>query len=252
VEARFNTPASGCAPYSAVFTNTSLAGETFIWDFGDGTSFTGPTPPPKLYNTPGTYTVTLIAIDPNTCNLRDTTTGRITVSAGPVANFSFSPDPPQENTPTQFTNLSTGAVRYRWDFGDGDTSLQVNPAHQYNQTGTFRVCLRAINQFGCVDTVCQDVQAVIVSLLDVPNAFSPNGDGMNDMIYVRGFGIDRMVWRIYNRQGLLVFQSASQLVGWDGRFKGILQPMDVYAYTLEVQFSDGTRATRKGDITLLR
>lgn len=252
VEARFNTPASGCVPYTATFTNTSLAGETFIWSFGDGTTFTGPTPPPKLYNTPGTYTITLIAIDPNTCNLRDTATANVTVSPGPIANFRFAPDPPQENTPTNFTNLSTGAVRYRWDFGDGDTSLQVNPVHQYNQTGTFRVCLTAINQFGCVDTVCQDVQSVVVSVLDIPNAFSPNGDGVNDMIYVRGFGIDKMVWRIYNRQGLLVFQSASPLIGWDGRYKGVLQPMDVYAYTLEVQFSDGTRGTRKGDITLLR
>jgi gliding motility-associated-like protein len=72
------------------------------------------------------------------------------------------------------------------------------------------------------------------------------------VVYVRGFAIGRMNWRIYNRFGNLVFQSSSQRIGWDGKFKGVIQPMDVYAYTLEVEFTDGTRATKKGDITLLR
>jgi gliding motility-associated-like protein len=252
VDARFTTPPGGCVPHTAIFTNTSLAGETFEWDFGDGTTFTGATPPPKIYSNVGTYTVRLIAIDPNTCNLRDTATQTISVRPGPVANFTFSPNPPQENTATQFTNLSSGATSYKWVFGDGDSSTLVNPTHQFNRTGTFQTCLTAINEFGCADTVCQDVEAVVLSLLDVPNAFTPNGDGINDRVYVRGFGIAKMTWKIYNRQGLLVFQSVDQTNGWDGRYKGTLQPMDAYGYTLEVQFADGSRATKKGDITLLR
>lgn len=252
VEARFTTPPAGCVPFTAVFANTSLAGETFEWNFGDGTSFIGPTPPPKIYSSVGTYTVTMIAIDPNTCNIRDTATAQITVHPLPVANFTFSPNPGEENTPTRFTNASTGASSYKWYFGDNDSSTQVNPVHQFNSTGRFRTCLIAINQFGCVNTVCQDVDAVVVSLVDVPNAFTPNGDGINDQIYVRGFRIAKMTFRIYNRQGLLVFESADQTRGWDGKFKGTLQPLDVYAYTLEVEFLDGDRATKKGDITLLR
>ena len=57
---------------------------------------------------------------------------------------------------------------------------------------------------------------------------------------------------IFNRQGKLVFQSVSQNIGWDGKYKGQLQPFDAYAYVLEVQFADGNRVTKKGDITLLR
>jgi gliding motility-associated-like protein len=109
-----------------------------------------------------------------------------------------------------------------------------------------------LNQFSCADTVCQDVSAIVSNLLDVPNAFTPNGDGVNDKVYVKGFGIAKMTFRIYNRQGLLVFQSSDQATGWDGRYKGTLQPMDAYAFTLEVEYSDGTRATKKGDITLIR
>ncbi len=189
----------------------------------------GPTPPPKLYSTVGTYTVTLIATDPNTCNVTDTFVSNITVHPNPLANFTFTPNPGQENTPTTFTNNSTGAVRYIWRFGDGDSSTLVNPVHQFKATGVFNTCLVAINQFGCADTVCQDVSAIILPLLDVPNAFTPNGDGVNDKVFVKGFGIAKLTFRIYNRQGLLVFQTSDQLTGWDGRYKGALQPMDAYA-----------------------
>lgn len=252
VDAQFVTPPAGCVPYTAVFNNTSLAGQTFIWDFGDGSTFTGANPPPKVYSNTGTYTITLIANDPSTCNLTDTTRQTITVHPNPVAGFSYSPNPSQENTPTAFTNTSTGAVRYFWSFGDGDTSLLTNPTHQYNVTGTFDACLIAYNQFGCADTVCQQISTIIVPLLDVPNAFTPNGDGINDKVFVRGFGIAKMNFRIYNRWGQLVFQSADQANGWDGRFKGELQPMDSYGYTLEVEFSNGSRTSKKGDITLVR
>lgn len=252
VVAGFTTPSTGCAPYTAVITNTSEAGQDFFWDFGDGTTFTGATPPNKIYNNTGTYTITLIAVDPNTCNVSDTFRTTIRVNPRPVANFSYSPNPSQENTPTQFTNNSTGAVSYKWNFGDGDSSTQVNPIHQYNATGDFTVCLVAINEFGCTDTVCQVVPALINPGVDVPNAFTPNGDGINDRVYVRGFGISKMNFRIYNRQGLLVFQSLTTSIGWDGKYKGVLQPMDAYAYTLEIEFFDRTRVTKKGDITLLR
>lgn len=252
VVAGFTTPSAGCVPYTAVITNTSQAGQDFFWDFGDGTTFTGSTPPDKVYNTTGTFTITLIAVDPNTCNVSDTFRTTVTVHPGPVANFTYDPNPSQENTPTKFLNNSTGALSYKWTFGDGDSSTLVNPVHQYNATGDFDVCLVAINQFGCTDTACQTIQALVNPGVDVPNAFTPNGDGINDRVYVRGYGISKMNFRIYNRQGLLVFQSVSTSIGWDGKYKGVLQPMDAYAYTLEVEFFDRTRVTKKGDITLLR
>jgi len=86
----------------------------------------------------------------------------------------------------------------------------------------------------------------------VPNAFTPNGDGKNDKVFVRGFGIAQMNFRIYNRWGQLVFESGSPSYGWDGTYKGVLQPMDAYAYTLTVQYGDGTVVNKKGDITLIR
>jgi gliding motility-associated-like protein len=252
VKAAFSTPALGCLPYKAVFKNTSLAGQTFDWDFGDGKSFTGFNPPPHAYNSPGDYTVTLTVTDLKTCNQKDETKFVIAVRPRPISSFSFAPDPPEENTPTQFSNLSIGAVSYFWEFGDGDTSLLQNPLHLYKRSDTFNACLIAINQFGCTDTVCTNIISLVKPLVDVPKAFTPNGDGKNDKLFVRGFGISRMDFRVYNRLGQVIFESGSPSNGWDGKFKGALQPMDVYAYTLIVQFGDGTIVNKKGDITLIR
>lgn len=255
VDARFTTPSTGCAPYNAVFNNTSLAGQQFFWDFGDGATSTA-TSPTHLYATPGTYTVTLIAVDNATCNLRDTTTQTITVSGSPTAAFTYTPNPTEPNTPISFHNGSSGAVSYKWLFGDGDSAVTTDPdspvSHLYNATGTYNVCLIAYNAAGCSDTTCETISVTVNALAAVPNAFSPNGDGTNDRIFVRGYGIGKMTWRIYNRWGVQVYVSNNQSEGWDGRYKGRIQPQDVYHYTLQIEFTNGDKMSKKGDITLLR
>ena len=256
VKAQFVTPATGCAPDSAVFNNTSTGGETYQWNFGDGS----PTDsidisPVHYYRNPGPYTITMIAVNPNTCNIRDTTSTTITLYAKPTADFTYQPLPSQVNTPTVFFPTSSPAVQYLWLFGDGTSEVKATPdtvVHQYIQTDTFNVCLLVTNSEGCTDTVCHPVAALINPLLDVPNAFTPGRFGTNSIVKVVGFGIVHMTWRIYNRWGQVVFQSDDPNIGWDGYYRGVLQPMDVYAYTLEVGFSDGTKATKKGDITLIR
>jgi gliding motility-associated-like protein len=255
VVAQFETPPTGCVPYTAQFTNTSIAGQTFSWDFGDNTT-SNEIDPVHTYTAPGPYTITLIANDPNTCNLADTTTFTITVFDNPVSNFSFAPEPPIENTPTSFNNLaSPDAVNFKWLFGDGDsllTTSRLQIKHQYNATGTYNACLIAINAAGCADTLCQDVNAVIAALVDVPNAFTPQSGDINSKIFARGFGITKVKFIIWNRWGQKVFETNDKNIGWDGKYKGVVQPMDVYAYTLDVEFFDGSKTTKKGDITLIR
>lgn len=256
VKAKFSTPASGCVPYNAVFNNTSTAGQTFQWDFGDGSPISNATNPTHAYSAAGTYTITLIANDPSTCNLTDTFRFTITVYPIPTANFNFAPAPPVANTPTTFTNLSSpDAIRFTWQFGDGDslnTTSRANVLHQYRATGTFTACLIAYNTGGCPDSVCKQVATLVIPAVDVPNAFTPNSGDQNNTVFVRGYGILKMKFIIWNRWGQKVFETSDQNIGWNGKFKGALQPMDVYAYTLDVEFFDGTKATKKGDITLIR
>ncbi|MNL18407.1 hypothetical protein D3C87_1395500 [compost metagenome] len=86
----------------------------------------------------------------------------------------------------------------------------------------------------------------------VPNTFTPNNDGKNDILFVYGNTIAKMRLRVYNQWGQFLYESLSIQNGWDGTHKGDMQPNGVYVYYLEAEFSDGTKATKKGTITLLR
>ena len=256
VKAKFITPALGCVQYNAVFDNQTTGGQTWLWEFGDNTTSTA-FEPVHLYALPGTYQVRLIAFNPNTCNLSDTTAYfTITVLDAPTPDFNSVPLVPVENTPVTFNNFSSAdAIRFKWEFGDGDSLLTASRQpvkHQYNATGTFNACLTAYNAAGCDSMICKPVMAIIVPLLDVPNAFTPQSGDENSIILVRGFGIAKMQFIIWNRWGQKVFVTNNRFQGWDGKVKGVLQPMDVYAYTLSVEFSDGAKTTKKGDITLIR
>ncbi len=254
VKAQFDTVPPGCAPYDAVFNNTSLAGQQFYWDFGDGTQSTV-SYPVHTYQNVGTYTITLVAVDSATCNMIDSTKQTIIVSPKPHAAFSVAPIPPQPNVRNIFTNNSSGATHFVWEFGDGDIVSKATMdtvIHQYRSSGTFQACLIAFNEYECADTACGPVEAIINPLLDVPNAFTPGRFGQNSVFRIQGFGITTMTLKIYNRWGQLVFETNNPDLGWDGTYKGNPQPMDVYAYTLEAYFYDGTKTTRKGDITLIR
>jgi gliding motility-associated-like protein len=255
VKAQFTTDSLGCLPFTPIINNTSLAGQQFFWDFGDGTTSTQTTPT-HTYTTAGTYIIRLTAVDSATCNIIDSAKFTVRVVDAPIANFSYAPNPPQTNTPVTFTNLTIGNYsRFKWVYGDGDSLLttSINPVvHQYNISGTYNACLYAYNSTGCVDTACQPIVASIIPAMDVSSAFTPNGDGINDKVFVRGYAIVKMNWKIYNRWGQMMFQTTNRLEGWDGKFNGVVQAQDAYHYVLDVEFADGTKTLRKGDITLLK
>lgn len=253
VKASFVAPDSACVPATIEFQNNTLGGETFTWDFGDGSQPSTEISPTHTYQQAGSYKVDLHVVDNNTCNKQDDTTLIVNVFDPPTAAFTFTPDKPTENTPTQFINQSSpDATSFVWEFGDGNGSFQADPTYQFNKTGVYDVYLTATNSTGCSDTAHQQVSAIVIPLFDIPSAFSPNNDGVNDIFLVKGFGIAKFNMKIYNRWGQLMFESNDPTIGWNGTFKGTIQPMDAYAYLINVEFSDGTTATKNGSVTLLR
>jgi gliding motility-associated-like protein len=250
VTALFNIPDTVCVGTELQMDNVSLGGETFEWTFEDDNSTSTDPYPVHTFNKAGRYKISLLVIDPNTCNMKDSISKYILVAVPPEADFDYSPTKPIENTPVQFVNTSTGADHYLWNFGDGDTTSAVNPTHQYVKTGTYNVCLTAGNSEGCTETTCKEVSSIVVPLFDVPNAFAPSGK--NNVFLVKAFGVTKFNLKIYNRWGQLIFGSSDPLIGWDGRFKGNIQPMDAYAYIVNLEFTDGTKASRSGSVTLLR
>lgn len=252
VEADFEGPPIVCEKSGAQFNNRSANALTFLWKFGDGKTSTESNPK-HIYDTAGQYTIIMYAYNPGTCNGVDSMTSEITVEGTPVANFRYDPIIPVTNDPVNFTNLSLRATSWIWDFGDNTFSSTENPPPKfYRRTGSYRVCLQALNETGCSDTICKYVDADVYPLADLPKAFSPNGDGQNDILYVRGAGIETIDLKIFNRWGELVFESLDVAIGWDGKYKGKEAPVEAYGYVLNVTFVDGTTFYKKGNVTLLR
>jgi gliding motility-associated-like protein len=110
-----------------------------------------------------------------------------------------------------------------------------------------------IDDRGCIAT---DTVTVIVNQDDkviyVPNAFSPNGDGINDIFYTYARGVKTIDFRVFNRWGEKMFQSYSLDHGWDGYYKGQLMNPAVYVYYVEVTYLDGDIRSQKGSVTLIR
>lgn len=246
-------PPSLCAKGNSVtylFANATSDGSTYFWDFGDGSTSTDKNP---THTFPvGTYKVLFVVKNSKACNGSDTARGTISVTPGPLANFDFAPKIPVENDSIRYKNLSKNATTYTWYFGDGTQSTIESPAHMFLKSGTYRTCLVASINGNCVDTICKNVEALVVPRLDVPTAFTPNGDNVNDIVYVRGAAIQHVDFYIYNRWGQQVFYSGSLESGWDGTFNGQPQPMESYAYVVNATFINGDTETKRGNITLLR
>ncbi len=162
------TPTSGCAPLTVQFNNTSTPNATsFLWKFPGGTPDTSILKNPVVvYSTPGTYSVTLIAINSSG---RDTfsRTNYIVVNTVPTAGFTTAAN----GLTVTFTNSSSGAVSYAWNFGDGDSSSLADPVHTYATDGTYTVTLSATNACGTTTKT----QTVTVTTLPVAGfTVSPN------------------------------------------------------------------------------
>jgi gliding motility-associated-like protein len=250
--ASFNVLPTACSGVSVPFENTSNLNAQFTWLFSDG-GISNAVQPSHTFDSAGIYTITLVIRDTGTCDMFDTMRTTIQILAFPIANFIMDRDSFYYLDQIQFTNLSQNFTNVLWHFGNGDTSIEENPLYQYQEIHAQHPCIIAyIVGTGCADTFCRDIYINYDAIIGVPNAFSPNGDGINDMVKVEGLGIVELEFMIFNRWGEKVFQSNDKNIGWDGVYKGVPQEMDVYAYTVKAKFLDDTRRRLNGNITLLR
>jgi PKD repeat protein len=144
------SPTNGLAPLSVVFTNLSSGATNYLWDFGDG-SVSALANPTNTYTNAGVYSVTLAAIGAaGTNNLTRTNYITVTNTPPPPVVADFAADPTNGPAPLTvvFTNLSTGATNYLWDFGDGNFSTAANPTNSYTNAGIYSVALAAIGAAG--------------------------------------------------------------------------------------------------------
>lgn len=175
----------------------------------------------------------------------------ITVEPLPTAAFSSVAG---DSLNVRFTDLSSGAATWYWDFGNTFTSTQQNPSQTYQSSGTYTVTLIITSAGGCRDTAVAVVmpKEQILTPVAIPSGFTPNGDHNNDVLHVLGGPFSECDFRIYNEWGNLVFSTTDPDGGWDGTYQGKDQPGGVYIYTVIGITIDGKPVNRSGNVTLIR
>ena len=252
IEAEFNIEPV-CDSQAIQPTLTSGFFNAIEWRFGDGT-ISNLENPSHIYGGPGVYEVIVTLTDSASCNIQASDTSIVEVYNNPRADFSLDSTTIQYGSLVTLTNLSQNYDGLLWNLGDGtliDDEEVIE--HLYETFGEIQPCLQAvIDGLPCADTLCKSIAIEVNPLLGMPNAFTPNGDGLNDTAFVEGRHIADLSYRIYNRWGELVFESDDLNKGWDGRFRGVLQEQEVYVYVVEARFIDNSRQVLRGNLTLIR
>ena len=335
---------NACEGATTFFINNSQLGygnknfSKIFWNFGDGTS-SNIENPSHVYATAGTYNVTLTLRGDSSCILSSKTKS-IIIYGKPNADFNYTDN--CINLPIQFTNKTipgNGESNFTvigWDFGDGTTSISIDPIHTYNRAGTYNVRLIVVSGIcansrdtivkqikvniprpsmvyplvkatrnrqltlvaqpgglsyiwspniglqgpnqrsplakytlldpnkinytitikdssGCVIKDNQEVWVFDKSEVYVPTAFSPNGDGSNDVLLPFYINIAKLnYFRIYDRWGKLIFETNNLAESWNGLVNGKQAPLETYAWNIACVDADGKLLQRKGMVTMIR
>lgn len=180
----------------------------------------------------------------------------IHVPIPPSANFYMRPDSlVSSGTEVTFYNQSAYSSRYLWSFGSkGSSSTATSPMHMFQDTGRYLVRLVASNDNGCSDTISKYIRVLDNFQVYIPNAFSPNGDGLNDDFRIEGTAIKEFSFTIYNRWGERVFLSTPEAPYWNGRMenRGDKVPIGLYLYQLKATDMQNEPHYYSGMVELLR
>lgn len=249
----------GCNPLTVTFNNLSEPiNEEYIinWDFGDGNTGEGLTVE-HTFEDAGNYSVGVDIISPLGCEISDEFRNWIFVKESPDAAFSYTPEELNDlQREVFFTNESSGADGYQWQFGDGSADFVESPTYEYADTGIFNVLLIALSNNGCTDTATAVIDVAPLTTYYLPNAFSPNGDGLNDTYGGKGIlkGIRSFNMTIWNRWGELVYESDDPAAQWDGltREDGKPAPKGVYHCQVDYVGARGENFSVESSVTLLR
>jgi gliding motility-associated-like protein len=251
-----------CVGQSVTFTATPTNGGTtpnYQWQINGGNTGTNSnTFTSTTLNNNDVVTVVLTSNAPCTSVASSTSTGiTINVLPLPVASFSYvSPTTGELNPTIQFINTSLNSTSWIWNFGTNSTSILQNPANMFISPGTYLVLLTASNGI-CTDTVSHIIDLTSLSTYYIPNTFTPDEDGINDVFNIKGtnISIDHFDMSIFNRWGELIFETTDLKLGWNGKTKTqALAEEGVYTYLLNFQLlsSPGNPSTKTGKITLIR
>lgn len=251
----------GCAPAEIFFNNLSSPIDDsyhIVWDFGDGHGVENVISPTYTYTEPGIYDVKVAITSPIGCFTSDSFPNLIRVEPSPVADFEFTPntDLSNFNNTIHFMDLSQGAEHWNWQLDRFKTTIEQNPTFTFPDTGLMKIRLVVTHPEGCKDSIIKYLDIRPIVLWNMPNAFTPNGDGLNDGFLGKGYleGATNFRMSIWNRWGEMVYETTNPNDEWNGRVKntGGMSPAGVYVYILSFTGPRGEPFEFKGYATLIR
>jgi len=227
----YTTTQSHCGQSDGnIITNVTGGIPPFIYQWSNGANTS------NLNNIPaGNYNLTIT--DANGCS--STINITLVEASKPQANFAPKPQITTIDDPIiYFENYSIGASSYQWDFGDGYSSTYFSPTHAYDFPGVYHVVLSVSDQYGCVDTVGANIIINDITNIFLPNAFTPNGNNINELYNIMGTGIDPSTFemRIFDRWGKQLFYTTDYSASWDGTYNG--EPVPQGSYIIAIKYSN--------------
>ncbi len=245
----FSDP-GGCSPHCISFQPDPPDAAGYLWDFGDGTSDTAPTPE-HCYAEGGLFSVTLTVFDDGGCAGTVSVPDLADITASPVAGFVPSTHITTIDAPdVAFYNTSHNAAQYFWTFGQGDTSMQASPVSSFPAVDCYTVTLEAMNALGCRDSVSTVICVEDPFQLFLPNAFTPNADGINDLFrpITSVSAPEEFQMLVFDRWGAQLFATEDLQRGWDGG----VHPSGIYVWKLKITDTLGERHEFTGHVALVR
>ncbi len=241
----------------SMLNNSTLQGGSiahWLWNFGDNSVSSTQNSPVHCYKT-GTYNISLLVISDSGCTSTSTINNAITVYPKPVAGFTYTPGNVDIAEPlVTFVNEAQGASNYLYFISDGFVVTgQASFSHEFtsNNAQIYTVLQVVTNSFGCKDSIEHDIKINPAYTFYIPNAFTPNSDGTNEVFKGTGIGIKNYTMMIFDRWGELIFQSDDLEKGWDGTFKGKGgEKVQEGVYVWKVQLRDETNKEHDFDGTV--
>ncbi len=230
---------------------------------GVSVNYSGGVPPYQLiWSTGDTNTTFLtnlckgsyqyVLTDGNNCVVSDSI--QVGLLSQIQAYFVLSPDSGFVPIQVSFTDQSTGTIiGWLWNFGDNNTSTIQNPNNTYNNNGSYPVTLTVVDSLGCTDTYTVELTVLPESTILVPNVFTPNGDGVNDVFTIKSSFLKSSKGEVFNRWGQKLYEWSGAKGYWNGRtLSGNLVPDGTYFYIIEFETLKSEKQVLKGTVTLLR
>jgi gliding motility-associated-like protein len=248
--------ASKCVNTVATFSDSST-GSPVTWSWTTGANTYTTQSASTTFTATGNQTVSLVVTNAGGC--KDSITKTVFINPNPTTTFTFTPLCKDSVMFASSSSTVPNVTNWGWNFGDTTFSALTNPNHTYNDTGTYYVTLTVTSDSGCVasfvDTVhvvsCSDENPIVTNPA-VPSGFTPNGDGKNDILFVKGGPFKTLEFRIFNEWGNQIFKSDVQSTGWDGTFKHAPQTAGRYLWTLTGEVVDGREVKMSGEVILSR